>query len=152
VRLPEEIAFFARSAAYALVVAIAYWFLTYEVAGTILLGGFGVASAVLVGLLFWKRPRPAGPAGGAGPSWSGPLDTAPDGPFGNESGAVPAPTMAPLQLGFGLAVLVLTVPFGPAMALAAVVPLVVGAVGWLRAVEAEPAFRDEHRDEDTPLG
>jgi hypothetical protein len=125
-RLPEEIAFFARSAAYALVVAVIYWFLTYETAGTVLLGGFGLASAVLVGLLLWKRPRRPAAA------------TAADGPYGDESGAVPAPTLAPLQVGFGLAVLVLTVPFGPAMAIASIVPLVLGGLGWLRAVETEP--------------
>jgi hypothetical protein len=146
---PEEIVFFLRSAADALVVAVIYWFLTYEVAGTILLGGFGVASAALVGLLLWKRPDR--PRGAAAPS-SAAVDLAPDGPFGDESGAVPTPTMAPLQVAFGLAVLVLAVPFGPAMAIAAIVPLVAGALGWLRAVESEPAFRDPSRDEDTPFG
>ena len=135
-RLPEEVVFFARSAAYALVVAVIYWILTHEVAGTILLGGFGVASTVLVGLLLWKRRRRPAPA------------TAPDGPFGDESGAVPAPTLAPLQFGFGLAVLLLTVPFGPAMALASIVPLVAGGIGWLREVEAEPAFRHMHADDE----
>jgi hypothetical protein len=125
-RLPEEISFFARSAVYALVVSTIYWFLTSEVAGTVLLGGFGLASAVLVGLLLWKRPRrPA-------------ATTAPDAPYGDESGAVPTPTLAPLQVGFGLAVLVLTVPFGPAMAIASIVPLVLGGISWLRAVETEP--------------
>jgi hypothetical protein len=125
-RLPEEIAFFLRSAVYALAVAIVYWFITYETAGTVLLGGFGVAALVLTLALVWRRPG------------RGSADELAERPFTDESGAVPVPTYAPLEVGAGLTLLVLTVPFGPAMALAAVVPLAAGALGWLRAVEAEP--------------
>ncbi len=143
--LPEEIAFFLRSAAYGISVAIAYWFLTSEVAGTVLLGGFGGASAVLVALLLWRRPRGT-PASMSDPEASGEAD----GPFGDESGAVPAPTFAPLEVGVGLALLILVIPFGPVMALAAAVPLAAGALGWLHAVEAEPGVRSRGDVNTTP--
>ena len=38
--LPEEVTFFARSAAFALVIATIYWFVSYEPAGTTLLAFF----------------------------------------------------------------------------------------------------------------
>jgi hypothetical protein len=141
--VPEEILFFARSAAYGIFIAIVYWFLTYETAGTVLLGGFGAASAALVGLLLWKRAKEAPTA-----DWDPTTSRRPDGPFGNESAAVPAPTVAPLELGLGLALLLLVIPFGPAMGLAAIVPLAAGALGWFRAAQAEPVEPDE---ESAPL-
>src|SRR5207244_830823 len=104
--LPEEVLFFARSAAYGLFIGAAYWFLTYEPAGATLLVGFGGASAVL-GLILAVRRRLTAAVGALG-------DT--DGPFGDESGRIPAPTLAPLQLGFGLALAGLAIPFGVWMA------------------------------------
>src|SRR5439155_1085007 len=55
--LPEEVTFFARSAAFALVIATIYWFVSYEPAGTTLLAFFGVASSLAAIVLFraWRR-------------------------------------------------------------------------------------------------
>jgi hypothetical protein len=124
--LPEEIQFFGRLGAYGIGIGLVYWFLTYEVAGTLLLVGFGLATGILGVLLFVGRPRQhAGDPDGAA------------GPFHDESGRVPSPTYAPLEFGFGIALLSLAFVFGPPMAVAAVVPLVVGGIGWLRAASAE---------------
>ena len=55
--VPEEVSFFARSAAFALVIATIYWFVSYEPAGTTLLAFFGVASSLAAIVLFraWRR-------------------------------------------------------------------------------------------------
>ena len=42
----SEVTLFARMAAFGIIVGAVYWFLTYEVAGTILLSTFGLASAI----------------------------------------------------------------------------------------------------------
>jgi hypothetical protein len=126
-RLPEEVLFFARSAAYGLFIGVVYWILTAEPAGTTLLVGFGGASAVLALILAVRRRRPAAVdrSGNA------------DGPFGDETGRIPAPTLAPLQLGFGLALAGLAIPFGVWMAIAAVVPILAGSLSWLHSAERE---------------
>ncbi len=49
IRLSEEVLFFARIAAFGLIVGAVYWFVAYEPAGTVMLLGFGVASSVAVG-------------------------------------------------------------------------------------------------------
>jgi hypothetical protein len=126
--LPEEIQFFGRLGAYGIGIGIVYWVLTGEVAGTLLLVGFGLATGVL-GALLW-RGRPSGEPG--------PDDGEPSGgPFHDESGRVPGATYAPLEFGFGVALLALALVFGAPMAVASIVPLVAGGIGWLRAASAE---------------
>jgi hypothetical protein len=121
--LPEEIQFFGRLGAYGIGIGIVYWFLTYEVAGSLLLIGFGLATGLLGALLFLRRPRdPREPEAG---------------PFHDESGRVPSATYAPLEFGFGLALVALAPVFGPPMAVASLVPLMLGGAGWLRSAAAE---------------
>ena len=125
--LPEEVLFFARSAGYGLFNGVIYWILTAEPAGATLLLGFGAASAALALVLLARRRRPA-------------VDDElrrPDGPFGDETGRIPAPTLAPLQVGFGLALAGLAIPFGIWMAIASIVPILVGSLGWLHSAERE---------------
>jgi protein-S-isoprenylcysteine O-methyltransferase Ste14 len=131
VRFPEEAAFFARSAIFALFLAVVYWFVSYEWAGSVLLFLFGVGSA-LAALLLGRA---------AAHSWD---DAAgkdelirPDGPFGDESSPIPNPTFAPIVFGVGLAIAALSLAFGPWLLLAAVMPIVLGATSWLGAAGAE---------------
>ncbi len=133
-RLPEEIVFFVRIGAYGFFVGIVYWFLTYEVAGAVMLTAFGAACLLLALLLFRGRRgrREIGAVGAASA-------TAPDGPFGDERGRLPAPSFAPLELGFGLALASLSFAFGIWMAAAAVVPILAGGLSWLRSAERELA-------------
>jgi hypothetical protein len=49
--MKEEARVFLRTAAYALLVAGIYWFVSYEVAGTVLLIVLGVAAAALTAML-----------------------------------------------------------------------------------------------------
>jgi hypothetical protein len=137
--LPEEVLFFARSAAYGLLIGVVYWILTGEPAGTTLLLGFGGASAALALILALRRRRTAA------------LDGQPaDGPFGDETGRIPAPTLAPLQLGFGLALAGLAIPFGIWMAIASIVPILAGSLGWLRGAEREWRATASEDKEGTP--
>jgi len=126
---PEEVLFFARSAMFALVVAAVYWFVSYEPAGTTLLGLFGVASAFAAIVLARSQRR------GAGRSPDG--DALVDGPFADESGRIPSETFAPLQVGFGLAVAGLGLVFGPWLILAALLPIALGGLTWLGSAGAE---------------
>jgi hypothetical protein len=130
-RWPEEAAFFARSAIFALAIAAIYWFVSYEWAGSILLFGFGLGSAVMAILLGRSaagraaRAHESEPGGGA------------DGPFGDETGPVPNPTFAPIVFAVGLALVALGLAFGPWLLLAAVMPIVLGATSWLGSAGAE---------------
>jgi hypothetical protein len=132
--LSEEVAFFARSAVFGLAIATIYWFVSYEPAGTTLLGLFGVASAFAAIALFRRQRRPTG-----GPE---------QGPFADESGRIPSETFAPLQVGFGLALAALGLVFGAWLILAAVLPIALGSLGWLASARAE--LEATERD-DAPL-
>ena len=114
---------------FALVVAAVYWFVSYEPAGTTLLGLFGVASAFAAIVLARSQRR------GAGRSPDG--DALVDGPFADESGRIPSETFAPLQVGFGLAVAGLGLVFGPWLILAALLPIALGGLTWLGSAGAE---------------
>jgi hypothetical protein len=135
-RQPEEVLFFGRSAVFALAVATVYWFISYEPAGTTLLGLFGVASA-FAAILLARGQRRAGPA-------TDPQAIA-GGPFADESGRVPAETFAPLQVGSGLAIAGLGLVFGPWLILAGLLPIALGAVTWLGSAGAE-LEATEHSD------
>ena len=127
--MAEEIAVFARSAVYFGAIGTIYWFLTYEVAGSMLLAGSALASAfvAIVLRLGVRGEHPSAEAAQPGP----------DGPFGDESGRLPAPTAAPLGVGLGLALVVLGLVFTGALALAGSILLLLASREWLRAVMAE---------------
>jgi hypothetical protein len=124
--VPEEVSFFARSAAFALVIATIYWFVSYEPAGTTLLAFFGVASSLAAIVLFrgWRRS-----VGGVTPGT--------ERPFADESGRIPTDTLAPLEVGFGLAVAALGLVFGAWLILAAILPITLGSLAWLHAAGQE---------------
>src|SRR5689334_16184265 len=123
--MPEELRFMLRSAFYSTFVGIAYWVLTREAAGTVLLLGCGLSAAVMFGALLagWRRSGHRL----SGPPWrwallpSAELDSGTT----DESGRLPRPSMAPLAGALGIALLALSLVFGLAMALAAIIPLVV---------------------------
>jgi hypothetical protein len=139
--VPEEIWFFVRLAIYGWIVGIAYWFLTYEVVGSLLLIAFGFASTFIALLLDRTRRRAGRPPEGP------PTPDQPDleGPFGSPIGRLPAPTFAPLEVGIGIGIASLSLAFGAWLALAAVLPLLGGTLSWLRSAEREAAAtrRDE---------
>ena len=130
VRSPTEARVFQGIAVLALIVAVVYWFVSYEAAGTLLLTGFGVASGI-IGLLLAN----------AGSDWRvttvGRASRDPERPLLDERGRIPSPTLAPFAVGIGAAVALLSLVFGPAPLLVGVLPLAWGAADWLRRATAE---------------
>jgi len=163
--LPEEVLFFARIGAYGLFIGTVYWFASYEVAGTVLLLLFGVGGSGLAIILLRAAPPRTTEPGVAAPDTvsdptgmtapdaagtAGDIATAADGPFGDASGRIPGPSFAPLEVGFGLALVALGIVFGPWLVLAAFVPLANGGHTWLLSAsrEFEATELDEEADGD----
>jgi cytochrome c oxidase subunit IV len=134
IRLPEEVLVFGRMAAFGLIVGIAYWFIAYEPAGTLLLLGFGAATAVASAIL-WIRSRAA-------------RRTADGWPIGAEPGRIPAPAYAPFFIGVGGGIVALGVAFGPLLVVIGAVVAVIGARLWLEAAmrEADPSVVQDEPD------
>lgn len=142
--MKEEVLYFGRIAVYALFIGVVYWFVSYEAAGTALLIGFGLATAA--GFVVLR----AGARGAqvadetADPGLEG------DGPFADESGPVPMRSAAPLAVGVGVAVVGLAGAFGAWFLIAGAVPLLLGAVDWLRSAEHELALREDVDEGEPP--
>ena len=135
--MPEELRFMMRSAFYSSFVGIAYWVLTREPAGTVLLLGCGLAATVMFGALLYEWRQSGHRL--SGPPWRWVLLPPADAESHttDESGRLPRPTMAPISGALGVALLALALVFGIWMAVAAIVPLLVGLRLWLRDVMAE---------------
>jgi hypothetical protein len=121
--MAEELRFFLRTAVYGLAIAAIYWFVSYDVTGTVLLAAFGLASGALF-LLLWLPVR------GVPRERDAPV-------FEDESGAVPLRSLAPLEVGLGVALLGLGLVYGVWFVVAAVVPLLGGAADWLSSARQE---------------
>jgi Cytochrome c oxidase subunit IV len=138
----QETRVFLLMSAFGLVVGIVYWFLAYEVAGTVLLVGFGVATGIIGARLTVDpasrqvrsnardRAEPAGDAPGGG---TGGIDR----PFADETGRLPTETIAPFAVGLGVAVAATALIFGPAPLIVGALPVAWGAASWLRAAREE---------------
>ena len=159
----HETRVFLFMAAFGLVVAAIYWLVSYEPAGTAMLGGFGLATGV-IGLRLAVAPvsrqlRRHGRAGAPAPAVARvpdvpdvpdvPEKDAPGGgaggvdrPFLDESGRLPDETIAPFAVGIGLAVAFTGVIFGPAPVVVGALPLAWGAWAWLTAARDELAATD----------
>jgi len=143
--LTAEAKLFARMAVFGIAVGIAYWFLTYETAGSVMLTTFGAASG-LAAVAIWlgsrrrRSPRPVGAA--AGPA----VEAA--------AGPVPRPGWAPLGIAIGLGGVALAGPFGPWLAIAGLFLAIRSAKTWLDAQmrETEAAWRTEQQTGARDLG
>jgi hypothetical protein len=135
--MPEELRFLMRSALYSLVIGAIYWFVSYEWAGAVMLVGAGVATGVLL-LVISAQLRSHGQRLSGRP-WSWLLLTPASQPshWTDESGRLPGRSAAPLTASFGLALAALGLVFGPALIVAAAVPIVVGLRAWLASGMAE---------------
>ncbi|HEY2916003.1 MAG TPA: cytochrome c oxidase subunit 4 [Candidatus Limnocylindrales bacterium] len=129
--MPEEAVFFGRSGVFGLVLAGVYWFVSYEIVGTVLLAGFGVATGaafVILGRAARRATRAPQDGEGSGE---------PSAPFEDEGGRVPLRSFAPLWVGVGVGFASLGLAFGVWFVLAGLVPLVLGAASWLAEVGRE---------------
>ena len=133
-RIPEEVRVFAGAAAFGLIVGAVYWLVAYEPAGTVLLVGFGIATAVAA-VIPWARSEKRGGAADLGL-------------LGAEPGRIPAPAYGPLQIGLGGGLVALGLAFNPLLLLTGLVVMIIGARYWLEAVMREAdsvAARDRPR-------
>jgi hypothetical protein len=146
---PQETRVFLFVAAFGLVIGVIYWFVSYEVAGTVLLLLFGVANGALAialvrapGARLVRRratrdegapnidPDRRDVGGGSG---TGDVDR----PFLDELGRLPGDSFAPFAVGLGAATAVTGVIFGPAPVVVGLLPFLWGAVAWLRGAGDE---------------
>jgi hypothetical protein len=127
---PAETRFFLFVGGFGLVLGAIYWFLTYEVAGSMLLLGFGLGGLLVGVALLVERRHAVGRAVEA----AGDADA---NPFQDERGRLPDETLAPLALGLGIALALTAVVFGPWLVVAGLVPLGWGAWTWLTAADDE---------------
>lgn len=141
--MAEEIRFFQRIAVFGILIGVVYWFVSYEIVGTVLLLGFGIATGLAFVVLRRGEPRPTGPvASDVGGSVdqglaSGGQARETDGPFGDESGPVPTRSAAPVTMGLGIALIGLSAAFGPWFAFTGLLPLLIGAADWVGAARRE---------------
>ena len=129
--VPWEAQLFARMAVFGVGLGVAYWFLTYETAGSVLLTTFGGASgitavAIVVG---WLRARRSGGQtdGGARAVGGSSKDNEP----------VPRPNATPLVLAVGLGLVLLGTVLGPWLLIAGLLVVVAAARSWLGAAMDE---------------
>lgn len=148
---PQETRFFAFVGAFGVLFAVIYWFASYEIAGTILLGAFGGVGLLMAARLVLGRPRAVAErarprdAGEAGEALLGPEagegtgggTGGVDRPFLDESGRIPEPTLAPLALGAGISLALTSVVFGPWLLVAGAIPLAWGAWTWFAGARDE---------------
>ncbi len=113
-----EVRLLASMAVFGLLVGVAYWFLTYETAGTLLLVGFGLASGTGAAVILERRHARVG--------------TPREG-----TTRFPGPGWAPFVVALGLGGLVLGAVFGPWLAIGGVLVAVAGGWIWLSTAMAE---------------
>jgi len=135
--MPEEMRFMLRSAFYSSFVGIAYWLLTREPAGTVLLIGCGLAATVMFGALVYEWRQSGHRL--TGPPWRWALlpPSSYESETTDQSGRLPRPTFAPITAALGVVLIALGLVFGIWMALFGVIPLLVGLRLWIRDVNAE---------------
>jgi hypothetical protein len=138
---PQETRFFLLIAGWAGALGIIYWFVSYEVAGTVLLAGLALASGVISGFLIRVRRRSQREAATAAAGER----AAPDRPFQDEVDRLPDPTLAPFAVGLGVALIVLGTVFGLAPVAVGVLSFLWGASMWFSAARDE-LDATEHED------
>jgi hypothetical protein len=144
--MPEEIRFFGRLAVYGVAITAAYWFVSYDVLGTVLQGAFALAAtfggtAIYAGLRRTRRIEPG--------AWR-PTRWLPLSPEGAGAGAtdddpalLPQSSLAPLQVGVGFGLMALGLVYGPWLVALGAAPVIVGGLAWAREAGEELPRDDE---------
>jgi hypothetical protein len=138
--LSDEARVFARMSIFGMVVGGAYWFLTYEVAGTVLLLGFGLAAGLATVANVIRSRRAAGGASASGDDVAAAESAEP----------FPEPGWAPLIISLGVGGLALGAAFGPWLTIAGMLVGIAGGATWLSAAirEARSAHGSRPPDPD----
>jgi hypothetical protein len=143
--MAEEVRFFLRTALYTAVIGVVYWYLSYEVAGSVMLGFVAAATGVIVFVVVASvRAARGDPAGSSG----GPVArigrfglrvvgfTEPTGEADHEplaAGLDPLPRSSPWPFAGGIAafILGLGLVYGPWLILPGIAAIVGVLLGWL---------------------
>jgi len=138
--LSDEARVFGRMSIFGILVGGTYWFLTYEVAGTVLLLGFGLAAGLATVANFVRSRRAAGDATVAGDEVAG----------AESAETIPEPGWAPLIISLGVGGLALGAAFGPWLTIAGLLVAIAGGASWLSAAirEARSAHGSRPPDPD----
>ncbi len=136
--MPEEVRSFGRVGLFGLGLGIVYWFVSYEIVGTVMLVSFG-AVTLLLAVRLALSVRAAGQTDRQRVSWRWLFmgDAGADRPLQDEEGRIPDTSLAPLLIGLGVAIMSASIAFGPWLIAAGIVPALVGAAGWISAVGRE---------------
>ncbi|HEY8439051.1 MAG TPA: cytochrome c oxidase subunit 4 [Candidatus Limnocylindrales bacterium] len=145
-RFTAETKLFARMAIFGLAVGVAYWFLTYETAGSVMLTTFGFASGIAA-VAIWAGSRATrGARDRTGDAAASAVAAATV-----ETDVVPRPGWAPLGIAVGLGGVALAGPFGPWLAIAGLFLTIRSAKTWLDATMRETddarGFDSHHQDD-----
>ena len=146
--LSDEAKVFARMSIFGIVVGGAYWFLTYEVAGTVLLLGFGLAAGLATVANVIRSRGAASDAGAAGDEVSGGESAPGEAVSGEAVEPYPEPGWAPLIISLGVGGLALGAAFGPWLTLAGLLVAIAGGASWLSAAVREARSAQGSRPPD----
>jgi Cytochrome c oxidase subunit IV len=146
----EELRFFLRTAAYTVVIAVVYWFLSYETAGTVMLIFVSFSTGVVVSIFFFAvratrgqlDPHAGGPLHRAGMSvarvvgFAEPTREANEEPLAAGLEPIPTGSIWPLVAGIGATLLGLGLVYGPWLLLPGIAVAVLTVWGWLTQMDA----------------
>jgi Cytochrome c oxidase subunit IV len=147
--MAEELRFFLRTAAYSALIGLVYWFVSYEVAGSVMLGFVVLATGLVVGIFFFAvratrgelDPRRGGPMQRSGLALARVFGFAePQGAAGKEpiaAGLEPIPrgSIWPLVGGAAAAIVGLGLVYGPWLTLPGIVLVGFTIWGWLTQMD-----------------
>lgn len=147
--MAEELRFFLRTAAYTTVIAWIYWIVSYETAGSVMLGFVAAATALVVAFIFFAvrsargelDPHSGGPVVRAGMAFARLLGFAePLGPAGEEPLAgdlepIPLGSIWPLIGAAAASMLGLGLIYGPWLALPGVAVAALTIWGWITQLD-----------------
>jgi hypothetical protein len=147
--MAEELRFFLRTAAYSAAIGLIYWYVSYEVAGSVMLAFVVLATGLVVGIFFFGvratrgelDPRRGGPMSRAGMALARVIGFAqPRGVAGEEpiaAGLEPVPpgSIWPLVGGAAAAMLGLGLVYGPWLTLPGIVLAAFTVWGWITQLD-----------------
>jgi hypothetical protein len=145
----EELRFFLRTAAYSAVIGLIYWYVSYEVAGSVMLAFVVLATGLIVGVFAIAvratrgelDPRRGGPMARAGAivarlvGFAEPRGAAGADPIAAALEPVPSGSVWPLVAGVAAALVGLGLVYGPWLTLPGIVLVGFAIWGWLTQLD-----------------
>ncbi|HJR44793.1 MAG TPA: cytochrome c oxidase subunit 4 [Actinomycetota bacterium] len=128
--MPEEVRFFLRIAIFTIVITTIYWFVSYEEAGTLLLGGIIASAAIFMGLML-VAVRGARSGRKTPKSLLGFDETGPERPLELTEDVFPALSPWPIVLSLGVTLVGVGLIYGAWLWIPGAALSLTAAWGWL---------------------